>query len=139
MRSASQTWKTKDGRVVPIDKMSDEHLENTFIYLVAKFRKSCNILWVPNVYAPHNVAFISQKLHAMYDELDRRGMKPKPGADGTYANFDDLFGGSYLADDRGAGDSTGLLNNVFVTAESARTVKVIKNRVKKFSIKLGDG
>jgi len=83
------TWKTKDGRIVPIDQMADDHLVFTIAYLKRKFREQAGKDWIPGPGTKcHPSAIVTnQFLEAMHAESLKRwpmgitsGVGWEPGA-----------------------------------------------------------
>lgn len=100
-------WKTKDGREVDIDKMADDHLLNAFAFARRSFREKTRINWFPGITGmPATGRFLDIKLQELYRECINRGL---PWSDETVQERD-----------RGAGDSTGLLDGLVVSATNAR-------------------
>jgi hypothetical protein len=126
-------WKTADGRKVVIGEMTDEHLVNTFAYARRKFQQETGAHWMPQMHLPQSLKLLGFKLEALFRECSMRKLNWSLVQEPT-----DKF-------DRGAGDSTGLLDTLIVSAASARTpaakgydMKPKRPKVVRFSINLDE-
>ncbi len=101
-------WRTRDGREIELPEMDDDHLVNAFAVERKKFKERTGLNWFPGI-TGHPIRGLAPAINckAFHEECSRRAIEWDIDGKNSY--------------DRGAGDSTGLLDKLVVSASKART------------------